>query len=859
MDTPQTNSQMTAPTITKPATTMQDRIPLFIAGLALLLLPVIMPAIGLTVTSATEVVIFGIACMALNVLVGYTGLVSFGHGAWFGLAAYAAGLAQRHLFPGGFFLPLLFSLLFIIVISGLFGMLILRRRGVYFSLLTLALSAMLYVISFRWTAVTGGEDGLGGITRPSFAGFDLETRLNYYWVIAAIAFAVIWFLWRFHRSPAGQVLVAIRENETRAKFIGYATQHYKLLAFVISATITGMAGTLLLFNNRMTSADPIGVPFSGELIAMVVIGGMRSFLGPALGAIFFIVFRDYLSSVTENWLLYFGLLFVGFIVFSPTGLVGVAQQVLAPFLKKPPAEDAAMAARQAGATVLPDFLKPNGKSDGAVLDVSGIAKSFGGIKAVRGVSFAVKDRTLHALIGPNGAGKTTAFNLISGMFTPDTGSVTLGGKSIAGQNPEAITRAGIGRSFQITSLFPTLTIEENVRLATQARDPKRFNILTPAAGLDNVNRETSAILATMGLMGVEKAEAGSLSYGGQRLLDMSLALATKPRVLLLDEPLAGLAAAERDRVGRLIKQISVDIPVLLVEHDIDRVFQLADHVTVMNDGEVLVDGTVEDARGSKRVQEVYIGAGSHALAEKHRPSAAKDTVLLRLTDVNTLYGKSHILRDVSFDVRNNEIVALLGRNGAGKSTVLKTIVGIAPPATGEIMLGTETLARRPSAEVTKRGISYVPQGRGLFAGMSVAENMELGRLKRRNGNGIFWEEEKIFQFFPRIKERWRSPADYLSGGEQQMVAVARALSGDTRVLLLDEPFEGLAPAIVEELFEAFDRLRQEVSIVIVDHHLDLALALSDRTVALERGQVVHTGPSKALSEDLELRRKVLWL
>jgi branched-chain amino acid transport system ATP-binding protein len=850
----------TVPTIsTKPATTMQDRVPLFVAAFALLLLPVIMPAIGLTVTSATEVVIFGIACMALNVLVGYTGLVSFGHGAWFGLSAYAAGLAQRHLFPGGFVLPLLFSMLFIVAISTLFGLLILRRRGVYFSLLTLALSAMLYVISFRWTAVTGGEDGLGGITRPSFAGFDLETRLNYYWVIATIAFGVIWFLWRFHRSPAGQVLVAIRENETRAKFIGYATQHYKLLAFVISATLTGLAGTLLLFNNRMTSADPIGVPFSGELIAMVVIGGMRSFLGPALGAIFFIVFRDYLSSVTENWLLYFGLLFVGFIVFSPTGLVGVAQRVLAPFLKKPPAEDAAMAARQAGATVLPDFLKPSGDANSAVLDVGGIAKSFGGIKAVRGVSFAVKDRTLHALIGPNGAGKTTAFNLISGMFTPDSGGVTLAGKSIAGQNPEVITRAGIGRSFQITSLFPTLTIEENVRLATQARDPQRFNILTPAAGLDRVNRETAAILSTMGLMGVEKAEAGSLSYGGQRLLDMALALATKPRVLLLDEPLAGLAAAERDRVGRLIKQISADIPVLLVEHDIDRVFQLADHVTVMNDGEVLIDGTVEDARGSSRVQEVYIGAGSHALAGKPRPSAAKETALLTLTNVNTLYGKSHILRDVSFEVRDNEIVALLGRNGAGKSTVLKTIVGIAPPASGDIMLGTEPLARRPSAEVTKRGISYVPQGRGLFAGMSVAENMELGRLKRRNGRGTFWEEEKIFQFFPRIKERWRSPADYLSGGEQQMVAVARALSGDTRVLLLDEPFEGLAPAIVEELFEAFDKLRQEIAIVIVDHHLDLALALSDRTVALERGQVVHMGPSKALSEDLELRRKVLWL
>jgi ABC-type branched-subunit amino acid transport system ATPase component len=234
-------------------------------------------------------------------------------------------------------------------------------------------------------------------------------------------------------------------------------------------------------------------------------------------------------------------------------------------------------------------------------------------------------------------------------------------------------------------------------------------------------------------------------------------------------------------------------------------------------------------------------------------------VLLSLEGVNTFYGKSHILRDVAFQVRKGEIVALLGRNGAGKSTLLKTIVGIAPPASGMVTLGGEELARRPSSLITRRGVSYVPQGRGLFAGMSVRENMELGRLRRRNGAGMFWDEETIFAFFPRIKERWLSPADYLSGGEQQMVAVARALSGDTKILLLDEPFEGLAPAIVEELFEAFDRLRREISIVIVDHHLDLALALSDRAVVLERGEVQHVGPSDALSRDLELRKKVLWL
>ncbi|NBT80049.1 MAG: ATP-binding cassette domain-containing protein, partial [Betaproteobacteria bacterium] len=338
-------------------------------------------------------------------------------------------------------------------------------------------------------------------------------------------------------------------------------------------------------------------------------------------------------------------------------------------------------------------------------------------------------------IGPNGAGKTTAFNLISGQFNPDEGAITLEGQSIAGMSPEAITRAGVGRSFQITNLFPALTVAENVRLAVQARDPNRFGCWVNAESLKEVNQQTEAIVRTMGLAGVEGAEASSLSYGGQRLLDMSLALATKPRVLLLDEPLAGLAALERQRVGDLIKQISQDLPVLLVEHDIDRVFALADAVTVMNEGAVLVDGGVNDARDSKRVQEVYIGSGSEALAGKHRESAAIERELLRLDQVNTYYGKSHILRDVSFHVAEHEIVALLGRNGAGKSTLLKTIVGIAPPASGDIRLGGIPLARDPSAEITRRGVSYVPQGRGLFSGMSVAENLELGRMRRRNGQG----------------------------------------------------------------------------------------------------------------------------
>jgi ABC-type branched-subunit amino acid transport system ATPase component len=299
--------------------------------------------------------------------------------------------------------------------------------------------------------------------------------------------------------------------------------------------------------------------------------------------------------------------------------------------------------------------------------------------------------------------------------------------------------------------------------------------------------------------------------------------------------------------------------VLIVEHDIDRVFAFADEVTVMNQGVRLIHGTVEEVRNDRRVQEVYIGSGAEVVAARPLASAARETTLLELAKVNTFYGKSHILNDASLAVREGEIVGLLGRNGAGKSTLLKTLIGIAPPRSGSIRLGEHELAGLPPPGIARLGIGYVPQGRGLFAGMTVAENLELGRLKRRTGNGVRWELDRIIEYFPRVGERLRTPADYLSGGEQQMVAVARALSGNVRVLLLDEPFEGLAPTIIEQLFESFDRLRTEVSIVIVDHHLDLALALSDRTVALERGAVIHTGPSRHLRDDLALRRKVLWL
>ncbi len=499
------------------------RSPVVLAGAAMTVLPFALLAGGLTMTSATDVVIFAIACMALNVLVGHTGLVSFGHGAWFGLGAYAAALAQRHWFPGSMLWPALFALAFLVVAGIVVGFFVLRRRGVYFSLLTLAFSALTYAIAFRWTAFTGGENGLGGVTRANWLGVDLEDRWVYYTLVALIGLAVVHGLARFHASPIGSVLLAIRENEQRAQFIGYATQRYRLIAYVVSATLTGIAGVLFAFHHRFASADPTAVSSSGELLAMVIIGGMRSLLGPALGALFYILFREYLSIWTPHWLWFFGLLFVGFIVFSPTGLTGVWRRLTEP-LRPKVVEVAAMAGRAIEQNVpLPAFLAPRTHTANAALEASGLAKSFGGIHALEDASLAVADRTLHALIGPNGAGKTTLFNLISGLFVPDHGRVLLAGVDITGRAPHRIVAAGLARSFQITNLFPALSVLENLRLAVQAGDPFHFNGWARASAVRPVMDKTDELIRFLGLSGIERAEAGALSYGGQRLLDMGLA------------------------------------------------------------------------------------------------------------------------------------------------------------------------------------------------------------------------------------------------------------------------------------------------------------------------------------------------
>src|ERR1035437_483097 len=568
--------------------------PLLLAAISLVALPFVMHVLGLSVNTAAMVVILAVATMGLNMCVGYTGLVSFGHSTWFGIGAYAAGLIQLHWFRDQIWLPLLLSMIFVAVLSTAVGILILRRRGVYFSLLTLALAALTYTVAFRWSEVTGGEDGLSGLKRGTIGPISLDDHLAFYIVVALIGLAVLYVLLRVVRSPFGHVLLAIRENQLRATFQGYAVEHYKLGVFVLSAVVTGLAGALLGFQTYLVSAEAVSVPFSGELLAMVVIGGMHNMLGPALGALFFILFRELFSIWSSDWLLWFGLIFVGFVLYSPGGLVGIWAR-LSRRWRVVPEEAAAMTNRKIYEGLpLPAFLVPPAMH-GTALEVDAVSKHFGGIRAVTKASLKVDAGEIHALIGPNGAGKTTLFNLASGLYPADGGTVRLNGREIQGAQSYAICHQGLARSFQITNLFRGLSIYENLRLSLQAQNPMRFNAWRDIDSYPEVHAETVELIRFLGLEGIEAIEGGELSYGGQRLLDLGIALGSKPHVLLLDEPLAGLAAAERERVSSLVKKVAANIPVLIVEHDIDRVLGFSQRVTVMNQGEVLMTGACKQS------------------------------------------------------------------------------------------------------------------------------------------------------------------------------------------------------------------------------------------------------------------------
>jgi branched-chain amino acid transport system ATP-binding protein len=831
----------------------------------LLLLPHLITQARATVTLATEILIFILLGLGFNILLGYTGLVSFGHGAYFGLAAYAGSLAQIHL-TGGVGLPILAGLLFGTAMGAVVGFLIMRKRGVYFALLTLAFTQMFFYIVYRWTAVTGGESGLGGVQRPAIripglGLLNLENALVYYHFVLVVVLIGAYLIWRIVHSPFGRVLEAIRENEQRAIFVGYNTQAYKFTAFVLSCAATSLAGILYALLIRFVYPETVHVNFSGEILAMTVVGGMRHFMGPAVGAGFFIFFRDFLSAYTENWLVFFGALFMLFILLSPEGISGLVERLAAwlgfggmgssrtipPRLAAIPEPSRLMATAATPAGGNP------AQAAGPVLACHGVQKRFGALRAVDGVDLTVPGGELRSIIGPNGAGKTTLFNCVTAFFPGDGGRVTFGGRDITNLPAHALVRKGLARSFQIISLFHTSPVFENVRIAVQARSRYRFSLFAWADDLTEINAETWQVLEDLGLTDKAAVPANSLSHGDQRLLEIGIALATRPRLILLDEPLAGLSAAERTRIAGLIRRLAGQITVVLIEHDIDRVLALSDTISVLHQGRLIAEGTPEEIRQNPEVQAAYLGGLRAVPPAASRPAAAADPILA-LEKMDTYYGKSHILRKVSLAVRPGEVVALLGRNGAGKTTTLMSIMGAVPPAGGVVRFRGEAISGRLPEQISRLGIGLVPQGRRIFPNLTVLENLSLAAHPRTDGG---WTAARVFELFPALGVLKASRGDQLSGGERQMLAIGRALMSNADLLLLDEPFEGLAPSVIEVVVRALEELRKHATLLLVEQNAQLALGLADRAYILSNGAVEYTGPAGELAGNLDLRVKLL--
>lgn len=816
--------------------------PVTILLLVLIALTALWHAIGAPISLITQIAIYTLYGAGVNLLVGYSGLVPFGASVFFGCASYAVAISLKS-FLANEAEALVFAVVFSIILAALIALIILRRRGLYFSLLTLAFSQIAFEIAFKWTALTGGENGMQGVPRPWLAS---DWSLHVFTVIT-VAIGM-WLLWRIAHAPFGRVLAALRDNEQRVLSLGYSTFRLKFEAFVIMGGILGYAGALLSLMLRGAYADNLSWQHAGDALLMTVLGGVHQFLGPLWGAIAFTLLQDRLSTVTESWWLIFAPIVMVVALASPEGMAGMVQRLRG---------RAEWTLTRRGIPVRPAEIRPwradmvRMDPSKPVLTVRGLHRRFGSLVVAQEINLEVFPYKLHSLIGPNGAGKTTFFNMLTGFLRPDSGEVCFEGHDITHLPVHKRIRFGLSRSFQILSVFRNLTAFENVRVAVQVRSPHRHALFRDAYEMAEINQRTWSLLAAVGLADRAAEPCANLSHGERRLLEIAISLATDARLLLLDEPLAGLAEADREVVGALIRELANTHAVLLIEHDIDRVLALSDRITVLHQGRLIADGKPAAVAVDPHVITAYLGATREAAAPLERTVGGSDKPLLRLEGVRAGYGGSVVLDGISMVVHEGEAVALLGRNGVGKTTTLRAITGTVPKSAGRISIAGIDITTSKHYEINRRGISLVPEGRRLFPNLTVVENL---RIAARPGGASL---EEAYELFPKLRILQRARAESLSGGERQMLAIARALMVRARVILLDEPFEGLAPTVVKEVMDALVRLRGRVAMVIVEHHAESVLPIVDRAYVLVNGQVAYEGDARVLEADEALQARLL--